>query len=441
MASELQVLMDRLSEHLGASTVLEDQRQRTVAHSSQVGPIDSLRRDSILDRTTPPELVEWFRSFGILDARTPVAIPAHEELGILPRLCVPVRYRDRLLGFLWVIDSDGTLGEQHLQAIEKAAEHAALLLYEDELAQRLMGHALSQLLSSSEELRNAAAQQIVDQALLSDGQPTAIVIVQPLASPDSGDDVSFAVKEALADVGWDTTGSALRLANSDHGVLLVGLRSCTDDAPAFHLATAAREALVHRLTTSPSTSPVRVVASIGDPQKHLAQAATSYRQARLAIKVAAAIPAMSDVVRWSELGVFRTLAQLPTRDAQESALDPRVLVLLDAGDETVVSTLETFLDLAGDVKATAEALHLHRGTLYYRLEKAQRLSGIDIHNGYDRLSVHLGLKLARLSGRRVAPTVSKTPRASSTRHERPASRHAGAQPGAEASRPSVPPAK
>jgi DNA-binding PucR family transcriptional regulator len=411
------VLLDRLAEHLGASTVLEDQRQRTLAHSSQVGPIDSLRRDSILHRVTSPEVVEWFQSFGILKAKAPLAIPAHEELGILPRLCVPVRYRDHLLGFLWVIDIDGTLWEHHPQDIEKAADHAALLLYEDELAQRLTSTALSQLLSSSEELRSAAAQMIIDQGLLTDGQPIAIVIVQPLTWPDPSADVSLALKEALADVGWDTpTGSALRLVCSDHGVLLVGLRSCTDDALAFDLAKAARDALVHRLGPS-ATNPVRVVASIGDPQSHLDQAVSSYRQARLAIKVSAVIPALSDVVRWSELGVFRALAQLPTKEAQESALDPRLLSLLDAADETVISTLETFLDLAGDVKATAEALHLHRGTLYYRLEKAERLSGIDIHNGYDRLSVHLSLKLARLAGHRMTvPTVPPT--ASATRLER-----------------------
>jgi sugar diacid utilization regulator len=366
-----------------------------------MGPIDSLRRDSILDRVTPPELVEWFHSFGILTAKAPLAIPGREELGILPRLCAPIRYRDRLLGFLWVIDSDGTVCEGHLQVIEKATEHAALLLYEEELAQRATSDALAQLLSPSEEIRSVGAQQILDEALLADGQPIVIVIVQPLPRPDTSDGVSLALKEALTDVGWDArTAPMLRLVSSDHGVLLVGLRSNTDDTLAFDLASAAREALVHRLVSAP-TNAVRVVASIGDPQTRLDQAVASYRQARLAIKVAAEIPALGDVVRWSELGVFRVLAQLPTKEAQESALDPRVLSLLDAGDEPVISTLETFLDLAGDVKATAEALHLHRGTLYYRLQKAERLSGIDIHDGYDRLSVHLSLKLARLAGHRV----------------------------------------
>jgi DNA-binding PucR family transcriptional regulator len=64
----------------------------------------------------------------------------------------------------------------------------------------------------------------------------------------------------------------------------------------------------------------------------------------------------------------------------------------------VITTLETYLDLAGDAKASAERLSLHRGTLYYRLRKAERIAGVDLRSGGDRLALHLGFKLARLIG-------------------------------------------
>ncbi len=64
----------------------------------------------------------------------------------------------------------------------------------------------------------------------------------------------------------------------------------------------------------------------------------------------------------------------------------------------MITTLETYLDLAGDAKASAERLSLHRGTLYYRLQKAERIAGVDLGSGSDRLALHLGFKLARLIG-------------------------------------------
>jgi DNA-binding PucR family transcriptional regulator len=65
----------------------------------------------------------------------------------------------------------------------------------------------------------------------------------------------------------------------------------------------------------------------------------------------------------------------------------------------LIRTLETYLDLACDIKATSDALALHRTSLYYRLQKIERLAGVDLHRGEDRLLLHLGLRLARLSGR------------------------------------------
>jgi DNA-binding PucR family transcriptional regulator len=43
-------------------------------------------------------------------------------------------------------------------------------------------------------------------------------------------------------------------------------------------------------------------------------------------------------------------------------------------------------------------MQLHRATLYYRLAKAARMTGADLHDGNDRLAMHIGFKLARLSG-------------------------------------------
>ena len=76
---------------------------------------------------------------------------------------------------------------------------------------------------------------------------------------------------------------------------------------------------------------------------------------------------------------------------------PEGLRKLLAGDQSLVRTLEAYLDHAGDVKRTAAALSLHRGGLYYRLRRIEDVAGVDLHDGEDRLLCHLALRLARLS--------------------------------------------
>jgi DNA-binding PucR family transcriptional regulator len=73
--------------------------------------------------------------------------------------------------------------------------------------------------------------------------------------------------------------------------------------------------------------------------------------------------------------------------------------LLDTPTERwLLATLETYLDAAGNVQESAKLLHVHRGTLYYRLSRVEELTGMSLADGQDRLALHLGVKLARLTG-------------------------------------------
>lgn len=398
--ADLQCLVDDLANDLNAPTVIEDDAQRMVVYSTHGEPIDEVRRDSILHRRVPPCAAAWINRYGIVRATAPVRVPGDRGTGMLGRVCVPVRYRSRLMGFMWLIDDAWRLDDRDIAAAVGAAERAGRLLYEDELAHRLASGALADLLSPSEELRELAARQITDDALFGSHAPCVVVVVTPIGvvSADPGPTIS----EALWDVARRSPSTEqLRLSHRYHGVLLVRARSLTDDGKAMELARETRAALLARLADSEPAA--RVVAALGDPQAKLVDAVISYRQARLTAKVAAVVGTVGDLPRWRDLGVFRTLAQLPSDRAAESGLDPRVKTLLRSGDEPVVLTLETYLDLGCDAKATAERLHLHRGTLYYRLRKACEVSGIDLRDGNDRLSVHLGFKLARFTGLRATP--------------------------------------
>ncbi|HEY7430974.1 MAG TPA: helix-turn-helix domain-containing protein [Streptosporangiaceae bacterium] len=402
---ELQALIDELAQRTGAPIVLEDHDHRLVAYSSQHGLIDDVRRDSILRRVTRPEIRDWFGQHGIHAATAPLRTPSQPRLGILGRLCAPVRFRGRLMGFLFLIDEHERLGPGDIEAVQIAQRQAALLLYEEELAERLNASVLTHLLAPAAEVREAAARQLVEQGLTADGVPHAVVCLQP-AGP-----AVPRLPELLGETMWELgrhrgNGAVLRSARDDHCVLLVRVASLADDCAASELAGQARAILAGRLKpghqAAATDGGVRVIAGIGDPQQHLTDVAVSYRRAVLAARVAATVPSVGDLARWRDLGVFRALVQLPADEDGASCLDPRLVTLLGAQDD-LIQTVETYLDLGGDAKGTAEQLHLHRTTLYYRLHKAEQLTGADLGDGNDRLALHLGFKLARLLGRYPAP--------------------------------------
>ena len=59
-----------------------------------------------------------------------------------------------------------------------------------------------------------------------------------------------------------------------------------------------------------------------------------------------------------------------------------------------MATARAVLDLGGDVAAAAEALRVHRTTLYYRLDRIQELTGVDLRAGHGRTDLQLALWLA-----------------------------------------------
>jgi hypothetical protein len=395
MTSEIQRLVDSVAVELDSSTVLVDAEERMVAMSSQSPLIDDLRRHSILHRETSEWVIEWLRPFGIYEARKPICIPGDAQRGILARVCAPARYRDALLGFLWFIDVEGRVGRDGLAAVARAAERVGRLMYEEALASSVTTRVLAKLLSPSHELREIAAAQIVEETMLPARSATAVIALRPVGVGIS-DVLSRAVSDALAELGAQLAGAdILRLPKPDHGVLVVATDRARADAQLTEIARDARTTLVRRLDRDGC---VRVVAAIGDPQARLVDAVSSYRQAKLTARVAGVVPSFGDTPHWRDLGVFRALALLPSDDAADLALDPRLRRLFEGGDHESIITLETYLDLGCDAKATHERLHIHRATLYYRLQKVERLTGVNLADGNDRLALHLGFKLSRLAG-------------------------------------------
>jgi PucR C-terminal helix-turn-helix domain/GGDEF-like domain len=408
MLRELQELVDDVAECLDAPTVLLDRELRTVAHSAHGERVDAVRRDSILNRRAAPDTLGCLRAIGIFHSTEPVRIPGNADRGILGRLCLPVRYRGRLLAFFWMLDDAARIDEELLAEVRPTVRRVAELLYDEEATHSVADRLLSRLLSTWEDRRALAAREIVDRGLVPAEAAVHVVVVRPLGP--SAEQARELAGQALWDLVADPAHGApdtLRFVRDDHAVLLVPAPTPDDDEAARAVATRGRQALVARLarragSRNGAASQWRAVAGIGEPQRRLARAVASYRQARLAARVAALVPSVGDVAHWRCLGAYRVLAHLPGGEAVEQSLDPRLRVLFDSGGPEAVETLETYLDLAGDAKATAERLYLHRATLYYRLGRIERLTGIDLRDGHDRLAIHLSLKLSRLLGLRPA---------------------------------------
>ncbi|MFJ3208355.1 PucR family transcriptional regulator [Streptomyces flaveolus] len=390
---DYQELVDEISELLGAPATLENRDFELIAFGAydsegELDPsaLDPVRTRSILTRRSTAAVRAWFEGFGITRATGPVRIPPTPEAGVYRgRICLPVRHRGVVLGYVWLLDTDPGPTERQLTAAMEVTGRIGALLADEAQHGADLSRELRAVLTAERDWQRDMAVTELRTALGSRADTLhAVVCVAPWPSADPDDAPSVRTvpgATALCTVPW--SGAARSLA------LLVRLRSTDVLTPA---TSAAGRLLERARGTAGAAAAAGVAAGVAAPRTGLGELADAWWEASAAARAALAETRFGPVAEWASIGPFRLLAALPPR----SAHDPAVRTLLSPAHRELARTAEVYLDRAGQAGRTAAELGIHRQTLYYRLSRVEQLTGLDLDDGEDRLLLHMALKAYRL---------------------------------------------
>lgn len=391
--NEVQLLVDVLAQRLQRPVGVDDRKFRAIAYSSHPTEIDPVRRDSILGRQAPVAVTRWLEDLGVLSAECFLRIPANPDLHMVARICCPLRFHSRLLGFLWLVEDDKPFSAKALAMCERFAADVAEELYrlqqqEGEERQREASQ-VDRLLSGSRDspspLNGLAARSRYGVLVLG--------VRGPVEGPHPpGLDVRLT--EAV-DRGRRSVQPHCQLASvvADKAVVVVAAASDqeVEDHARGLLAAASRE-----LADFHESEPI---VGLGGSVASLNDLVGAHEQAELALRLGSALPALGPFVRWDQLGPLGLVGQLLGEREATKLLPAPIRRLLAAADgEVLLCTLEAYLEHAGDAAGTARQLFLHRSSLYKRLHRIERLADVDLRSGTDRLQLHIGLALWRIAG-------------------------------------------
>ncbi|MCG8964586.1 CdaR family transcriptional regulator [Streptomyces sp. CL12-4] len=390
---DYQELVDEISELLGAPATLENRDFELIAFGAydsegELDPsaLDPVRTRSILTRRSTAAVRAWFEGFGITRATGPVRIPPTPEAGVYRgRICLPVRHRGVVLGYVWLLDTDPGPTERQLTAAMEVTGRIGALLADEAQHGADLSRELRAVLTAERDWQRDMAVTELRTALGSRADTLhTVVCVAPWPSADPDDAPSVRTvpgATALCTVPW--SGAARSLA------LLVRLRSTDVLTPA---TSAAGRLLERARGTAGAAAAAGVAAGVAAPRTGLGELADAWWEASAAARAALAETRFGPVAEWASIGPFRLLAALPPR----SAHDPAVRTLLSPAHRELARTAEVYLDRAGQAGRTAAELGIHRQTLYYRLSRVEQLTGLDLDDGEDRLLLHMALKAYRL---------------------------------------------
>jgi len=123
----------------------------------------------------------------------------------------------------------------------------------------------------------------------------------------------------------------------------------------------------------------------------------SYREAIQALTVRLRQDDPRGLITFEDLGLYRLLATPEGRRGARAFVEAWLGGLIAYDEERqadLVRTLGVYLDHGGNYDDTAAALHIHRSTLRYRLQRIRELTGYNLAHPDTRLNLHVAVRAA-----------------------------------------------
>jgi hypothetical protein len=330
--SDIQAAVDALAAELGCPVLVEDARHQPLWWSAQ-DAVDDVRMRTILQRAVAPEASAMVRRLKLAKADGPVRTPELPEIGMRERLCVPIRSDRSHLGYLWVLDGDHHVGENLFPRLQECAD--------------LVVGALARMKSTTADLERQRS-TLLDRLLRSTDDQAARELTGLERLPH---DVLVVVRAPASSGGWALPGDM--------------------------------SAHVWTSRSAPAAS---------GPALPLVDLRESVRRAAAVVRAVAAGAALERRT-WDALGAWRLVVEAPD-SVSVAEIHPGAEALAARSRSDLMTTARAVLDHGGDVTTAAESLHIHRTTLYYRLDRIADLIGVDLRDGAGRTDLQLALWLA-----------------------------------------------
>jgi sugar diacid utilization regulator len=389
----LQDLADSLASQLGRSVTVVNPEIRILCASAHFGDEDDARVHAILQRVAIPDVYRHIHAHDVRSWTGAGHVPAAPPLGFKRRLVLPVRQGTALLALVMIIDDPG---EELTRSETVAAEQVAALMagvlerdhFDSERRRSRRKELIADLVDDHDATRERAV-QVATESLVgpTDHITVLTLIVLPSDSPGEDRRLSLVIEASLQNL------SILERSQLDYVVegRATTIASVTPEEPSREATRALAQRAIHAVESLLGGA-TRCVAGLPAEPTRLRGMRRSRRQSRFAAEAAALLPQLRPIADFADLGVYGALLRIP-REELDDVVPAGVRRLLGNDPRGVLrETLQTFLDEAGSVPATAERLKLHRTSLYYRLRQIQERTGLDIHRGEDRLMLHLGLR-------------------------------------------------
>lgn len=399
MMTNIEEITEAISGYLKKPVVIEDDQFSLLAYSSfYIEQFDEANKQTIFSKRWPISILEMFMDKGIVKqlktSPKPFRVKQIKEIGLNQRIVASMRYKDHILGYIWIQETGKPLTEAELDFIDEVSHHVGKILYQKK-----------QLKLKKDQEKNDFYKKIMEDEFQTEAQVKWEAANVNLPIPDSYIICVFTVGQTSEDVFGELLeksglfSNALKLPTHlfiDQLKIIVMIGSNLSHRG--ELVDGANE-----LTTTVLSqfNGKRIYAGISTECSSILHLKKSYMEAMEVIKTAKFVGLDSlPSFEYKKLGLFRYLESISQYQKKMNYVNEDLLKLQqkDKQDHTsLLHTLEVYLSQNCRLKPTAERLFIHINTLKYRLNQITELTSISFDSFQTNCQLYIDLQMLKIN--------------------------------------------
>lgn len=391
----LDLLADRIGDFLECPITIEDSNHRIISYSKHKENVDEARIATIISRKVPDKIINSLWKNGIMaklfESDEPVIVPAIKEVGLGNRVAVSIRKHNEVLGFIWAQINDKTLNDDQLQLLKAAAKLVKnqLLMQrikkrkEEENYQEFIWKLLTGHLNDVSKIKQLAKQVGINLA----GRLAVAIIEFDGDITQAIEKHAHYLTETLQQV--QVVG---RLFDQNQLILLTRLKT---ENETITILTDFIKDFINKISKRLHIR--NIIGSFGSVYHSPEYVQYSYKQALKVLRLKKKFPdELQQIYSFQEIGVYQFLEelyQIRVRDHYQSEAIKKLREYDLKHHTDLLHTLKTYLESDSNVYHAAQLLHVHPNTLNYRLKRIAEITGVNLKDPNQKITLYLDLKL------------------------------------------------
>jgi carbohydrate diacid regulator len=149
------------------------------------------------------------------------------------------------------------------------------------------------------------------------------------------------------------------------------------------------------IDTLNTESMVKALIGIGTIVDNLNELGRSFKEAKAALKIGSIFEVDKSIISYDNLGLGRLIYQIPENLCRLFLKEVFKQGSIEALDSEYLFTIQKFFENNLNVSETSRQMFVHRNTLVYRLDKIQKVTGLDLTKFDDAIILKFAMLVSR----------------------------------------------